>query len=50
MWKVAENTFKQYIRNKNKTDVIFDEKFCGIYWETPEQKYIDSEEMSKDYI
>lgn len=46
MWKIAENTFKQYIRNKNKSDVMFNEKFCGVYWETPEQKFIDSEEIS----
>ena len=46
MWKIAENTFKQYIRNKNKANIIFDEKFCGVYWETPEQKYIENEEVA----
>ena len=30
MWKIAENTFKQYIRNKNKSNVVFDEKFYGV--------------------
>ena len=46
MWKIAENTFKQYIHNKNKLNVVFDEKFCGVYWETPEQKCIDNEEVA----
>ena len=46
MWKIAENTFKQYIHNKNKLNVMFDEKFCGVYWETPEQKCIDNEEVA----
>ena len=46
MWKIAENTFKQYIRNKNKSNVVFDEKFYGVYWETPEQKYIENEEVA----
>ena len=46
MWKIADNTFKQYIRNKNKSIVMFDEKFCGVYWETPEHKYIENEEIA----
>ena len=46
MWKIAENTFKQYIRNKNKSNIIFDENFNGVYWESPEQKYIENEEIA----
>lgn len=46
MWKIAENTFKRYIRNKTVPNVEFNEKFCGVYWETPEQKCIDSEEVA----
>ena len=46
MWKIAENTFKRYIRNKITPNVEFNENFCGVYWETPEQKCIDSEEVA----
>ena len=45
MWKIAENTLKRYIRGKNTENTEFNENFFGVYWETPESKYIESEEV-----
>lgn len=44
MWKIAENTFKGYIRNKTVGQIEFNEQFVGTYWETPEIKAIETEE------
>lgn len=46
MWKIAENTFKRFIRNKSTQKIEFNEKFLGAYWGTPEDKYIENEELS----
>lgn len=46
MWRIAENVFKQYIRKKKTPQIEFNEKFCGVYWETPEQKWVENEEIS----
>lgn len=46
MWKIAENTFKRFIKNKSNHNVGFNEKFFGAYWETPENKYIENEEVA----
>ena len=46
MWRIAENVFKQYIRKKKAPQIEFNEKFCGVYWETPEQKSIENEEIA----
>lgn len=45
MWKIAENTFKRYIRNKSMGNVEFNEDFLGAYWDTPEDRYVDHEEV-----
>ena len=45
MWKIAENTFKRFIKSKYNY-VEFNENFFGVYWETPENIYIDSEELA----
>lgn len=45
MWKIAENTFKRFIRNKSIPKIEFNEKFLGAYWETPENKCIENEEL-----
>lgn len=45
MWKIAENTFKRFIRDKSIQKIEFNESFLGAYWETPEDKYIENEEL-----
>lgn len=45
MWKIAENTFKRFIR-KNPSEIEFFENFSGVYWDTPEDKFIESEELA----
>lgn len=46
MWKIADNTFKRFIKTKSNKNVEFNENFLGAYWETPENIYIDSEEVT----
>ena len=46
MWRVAENTLKARIRKRCPENVCIDENFCGIYWNTPEDDFIKSEEIS----
>ena len=46
MWRIAENTFKRFIRKKKREDLIFSEDFSGVYWDTPEEKCIESEELA----
>lgn len=45
MWKIAENTFKRFIRGKKSFEVEFSEDFLGAYWDTPEDKIIENEEL-----
>lgn len=45
MWRIAENTFKRYIRKK-ETKVEYNESYMGTYWESPEEDYIKSEEIN----
>lgn len=45
MWRVAENTFKKHIRKSSHT-IEFDESFVGVYWATPEDEYMQSEELN----
>lgn len=45
LWKIAENTFKRYIRNKSMGNVEFNEAFFGAYWDTPEDRFLDHEEV-----
>ncbi len=46
MWKIADNTFKRFIKAKSNINVEFNENFLGGYWETPENIYIDGEELA----
>lgn len=46
LWKIADNTFKSYIRNNQNNTVAYDEAYIGAYWETPEENYIKSEELN----
>lgn len=45
MWRIAENTFKKRIRKSNFQTIAFDESFVGTYWVTPEDEYLQSEEL-----
>lgn len=46
MWRIAENTFKKRIRKSNFQTIEFDESFVGTYWITPEDEYLQSEELN----
>ncbi len=46
MWRIAENTLRARLRRKGPDSVCFDESFCGVYWNTPEDDFIKSEEIS----
>ncbi|MBQ7834574.1 MAG: sigma-70 family RNA polymerase sigma factor [Ruminiclostridium sp.] len=46
MWRIAENTLRARLRKKRPESVCFDDGFCGVYWNTPEEDYIKSEEIS----
>lgn len=46
MWRIAENTLRARLRKKRPDNVCFDEGFCGVYWNTPEDDFIKSEELS----
>ena len=46
MWRIAENTLKAKLRRKRPDNVCYDENFCGVYWNTPEDDFIKSEEIS----
>lgn len=47
MWRIAENTFKRYIRNKNaNSHAEFEEDHLGVYFDTPESEYIKGEEIN----
>ncbi len=45
MWRIAENTFKRYIRKK-ENKVEYNESYMGTYWESPEEDYIKTEELN----
>jgi DNA-directed RNA polymerase specialized sigma subunit, sigma24 homolog len=45
MWKIASNTFRKYIRKKQDNYIPFDEQFVGVYWKTPEDEYVESEQL-----
>ncbi len=44
-WRIAENVLCAYIRKNRKETVEFNDKFIGIYWNTPEDEIIKSEEI-----
>lgn len=46
MWRIAENTFKKHIRKSNVQMTEFDESFVGTYWVTPEDEYLEAEELN----
>ena len=46
MWRIAENTFKRYIRSKKIKDGECHTDFLGVYWDTPEMKLIEDAELS----
>ncbi len=45
LWKIADNTFKTFIRKKKNPTVSFDASFTGVYLQTPESECIQKEEM-----
>ena len=46
MWRIAENTFKRYIRSKKIKDAECHTDFLGVYWDTPEVKLMEDAELS----
>lgn len=47
MWRIAENTFKKFIRSKTEARFTeLDEAYIGVCYETPEANYIKSEEIN----
>ncbi len=46
MWKIAENTFKKFIRSKKTTEVEYVENFVGVCWDTPLDKITEDEEVT----
>ncbi|MBQ8382676.1 MAG: sigma-70 family RNA polymerase sigma factor [Clostridia bacterium] len=49
LWKIAENTFKTYIRKRSAPTVEFDEGFMGTYIpceDSPEDQLIHKEELA----
>ena len=45
LWRIAENTLRMKLRKKKYETVEFDETFAGVYWETPEDSFIQSEQI-----
>lgn len=45
MWKIADNTLKARLRKKQSETAEFDESFCGVYWITPEDECMKTEEI-----
>lgn len=45
MWRIAENTFKRYLRKKKDVTMEFDDAYMGAYWFTPEDNCIRKEEF-----
>lgn len=45
MWKIAENTFKRYIRRKKNNEAEYHTDFLGVYWDTPESKLLEETEL-----
>ena len=46
MWKIAENTFKKYIRGKKINEAEYHTDFLGVYWDTPENKLLEDAELT----
>lgn len=45
IWRIAENTLRTRLRRKRSENVSADDSFCGVYWTTPEDEFIKSEEI-----
>lgn len=45
LWRIAENTLRNRIRKAKPETVELEESFCGVYWETPEDVYIENEQV-----
>ena len=46
MWSIAENTLKRYIRKQKIGETEYQGDFYGVYWDTPEEKLLESEELA----
>jgi len=46
MWRIAKNTLKARLRKKRPENICMDENFYGVCWNTPEDDFIKSEEIS----
>lgn len=46
MWTIAENTLKRYIRSKKIKDTECHADFLGVYWDTPEDRLFESEDLA----
>lgn len=46
MWRIADNTFKKFIRKKKLNAVAESEEEIGVDYKTPESEYIRTEEIS----
>lgn len=44
-WRIADNVLRTYIRKNKNPHVEFDEKFVGVYMQSPEDNIIKSEEI-----
>jgi len=44
-WRIAENTLRAYIRKSKKETVEYNDNYVGVYWNTPEDEIIKSEEI-----
>ena len=45
LWRIAENTFRTFIRKQRNSTLPFDEQFAGVYWTTPEDEYVEAEQL-----
>ena len=46
MWTIAENTLKRYIRSRKNKETEYHADFQGVYWDTPELKLLEDEELA----
>jgi RNA polymerase sigma factor (sigma-70 family) len=45
LWRVAENTFRKYIRRNKQQTVELCDDAVGVFIETPEQEFIHKEDL-----
>lgn len=45
MWKIAENTFKSFVRKKSRESAGSLNEFRGVNWGTPEDYFMETEDM-----